>query len=156
MTLTLMLDNNVVLDRLLKREPHYEMSSLVCLLGFIGDASNNISVTMLTDIYYTLSKTVGASKAHDILIGSLDYFNYCNVTSEDAIYCLEQRWDDFEDCLVARSAENINADYIVTRNKEDFSASTVPALTPAELLELLEHQEGLTYKEYELSELLSD
>ena len=44
---------------------------------------------------------------------------------------------DFEDCVVAASAEAASCDHIVTRNVADFAGSPVPALPPAEFLTLL-------------------
>ena len=44
---------------------------------------------------------------------------------------------DFEDCLQDRCAENAGAEYIVTRNKEDFANSKVPAVLPEELLAMM-------------------
>jgi predicted nucleic acid-binding protein len=142
-----MLDSNVVLDKFLRREPHFDASNKVCLLGLFGDAENYVSVAMLTDLYYFLAKSVGSASAHDMLAGSLEFLRVCGLSADDAAFCLSQRWNDFEDCLVARCAENIGADYIITRNKDDFVRSLVPALNPDELLTLLQTREGLTYHE---------
>jgi hypothetical protein len=43
-------------------------------------------------------------------------------------------FNDFEDALQAAAAEACAADWIVTRNTQDFSLSKVPALTPADFL----------------------
>lgn len=47
-------------------------------------------------------------------------------------------FSDFEDCLQDECAKQIHADYIVTRNTNDFSVSDVSAVTPEELLKILE------------------
>jgi hypothetical protein len=44
---------------------------------------------------------------------------------------------DFEDALVASVAEVTGSNYIVTRNLSDFAGSPVPAVTPAEFLEII-------------------
>lgn len=59
------------------------------------------------------------------------------------------RWADFEDCLVARCAEKIKADYIITRNVKDFRDSAVEAITPEELFARLA-REGKTYEVVDL------
>lgn len=41
---------------------------------------------------------------------------------------------DFEDCLQNRCAEQVRADYIITRNLEDFKESDVPAILPVDFL----------------------
>lgn len=45
---------------------------------------------------------------------------------------------DFEDCLQAECASACRAEYIVTRNVEDFAGSKVKAITPEELIKLAE------------------
>ena len=44
---------------------------------------------------------------------------------------------DFEDCLQDRCAEEVSANYIITRNTEDFEASVVSAIEPDEWLKKL-------------------
>ena len=79
---------------------------------------------------------------------SLSFLRLIGITPEDAEKALASRWDDFEDCLVARCAEKIGADYVVTRNVRDFADSTVEAVTPEELFSRLEEQ-GLVFEEIE-------
>jgi predicted nucleic acid-binding protein len=121
------------------------MSSRLWLLGIFGDAELYISVNMLTDICYILSKRYKSQKLQEVLLENLEYVSLCGISAEDGMSCLKQKWNDFEDCLVARCAENIKADYIITRNKKDFSRSLVPTLTPTELFTLLNERDGLSY-----------
>ena len=44
---------------------------------------------------------------------------------------------DFEDCLQDRCAEEVSANYIITRNTADFEASVVSAIEPDEWLKKL-------------------
>ena len=44
--------------------------------------------------------------------------------------------NDYEDALIAYSANRANATFIVTNNKKDYKNSPVPALTPAEFIKL--------------------
>lgn len=142
----LVLDNNIVLDHIDRREPFYELSRKVCLLGVIGESSTYISVNMLTDIYYLLRKDYGSQAAQDMIENNLSFLQLVGITPEDARKALSARWSDFEDCLVARCAEKIKADYIITRNVKDFRNSTVEAITPEELFERLEKR-GFVYEE---------
>ena len=43
---------------------------------------------------------------------------------------------DYEDAVAAAAAKKAKCDYIITRNKRDFTNSPVPALTPGEVLTL--------------------
>ena len=49
-----------------------------------------------------------------------------------------ESFKDFEDCLQDRCAKSVDADYIITRNVDDFANSDVPALLPEKLLEYME------------------
>ena len=50
---------------------------------------------------------------------------------------LNEDFPDFEDCLQEKCALEVGADYIITRNVKDFSASEIPAVTPAEMIEII-------------------
>lgn len=142
----LMLDTNVVLDHIGRREPFYELSRRVCLLGVVQEATTYISVNMLTDIYYLLCKDYGSEAAQDMIEQNLSFLQIVGVSPEDAQRALALRWADFEDCLVAQCAAKVKADYIVTRNVKDFKASPVEAVTPEQLFDRLEAQ-GFVYEE---------
>ena len=142
----LVLDNNIVIDHIDRREPFYELSRRVCLLGVVGEANTYISVNMLTDLYYLLRKDYGSQGAQDVISNNLPFLQLIGISAEDAQKALAARWGDFEDCLVARCAEKIKADYIVTRNVKDFRSSSVEAVTPEELFDRLEKQ-GFVYEE---------
>ena len=142
----LVLDNNIVIDHIDRREPFYELSRRVCLLGVVGEANTYISVNMLTDIYYLLRKDYGSQGAQYLIENNLSFLQLIGISAEDAQKALAARWGDFEDCLVARCAEKIKADYIVTRNVKDFRSSSVEAVTPEELFDRLEKQ-GFVYEE---------
>ena len=46
-------------------------------------------------------------------------------------------WKDYEDATQNATALKAEGDCIVTRNKKDFSNSSLPVYTPAELLDIL-------------------
>ena len=142
----LVLDNNIVIDHIDRREPFYELSRRVCLLGVVGEANTYISVNMLTDLYYLLRKDYGSQGAQDLIENNLSFLQLIGISAEDAQKALAARWGDFEDCLVARCAEKIKADYIVTSNVKDFRSSSVEAVTPEELFDRLEKR-GFVYEE---------
>ena len=45
-------------------------------------------------------------------------------------------FSDFEDCLQMECAKSFGAEYIVTRNVSDYSASEVKAIEPGEFLKM--------------------
>lgn len=72
------------------------------------------------------------------MLGILKFLRVANAQHENVINALERNdFSDFEDCLQDECAKQVHADYIVTRNIVDFSASDIPAILPERLLEIL-------------------
>lgn len=64
--------------------------------------------------------------------------NVTGAVHESVISAIENDdFPDFEDCLQEKCAENANAEYIVTENVRDFRTSHIPAVTAAEMIEML-------------------
>ena len=53
----------------------------------------------------------------------------------DTELTFEEDFSDFEDCLQDECAKQVFADYIITRNTDDFLTSEIPAISPADFLE---------------------
>ena len=142
----LMIDVNVILDHIGRREPFYELSRRVCLLGITGEARTYISANMATDIYYLLRKDYGSYEAQRMIEEDLSFLRIVGLSSDDVREALAQKWSDFEDCLVAQCASRVHADYIITRNVKDFTRSSIRAITPEQLFKELEAR-GMVYEE---------
>lgn len=133
----LMLDTNIVLDILLKRDPFFKDSFLTAAnIEENGDMAI-ISSSAVTDLFYIIKKAVGNDKAKEAIANLKEFFSIAAVESSDIDDALSSKIFDFEDALVSAISKKHNADYIITRNKKDFKSSTVPALTPKEFLKLL-------------------
>jgi len=48
---------------------------------------------------------------------------------------------------VHQAAIYVGADYLITRNKQDFAHSAIPVRTPSEFFEDYEKQTGISYAE---------
>lgn len=101
----LMLDTNIVLDHIGRREPFYELSRRTCLLGIVGEARTFISANMVADLFYLLRKDFGSREAQRMIEEDLSFLQVVGVSPEDVAVALAQKWNDFEDCLVARCAK---------------------------------------------------
>ena len=142
----LMIDVNVILDHIGRREPFYELSRRVCLLGITGEARTYISANTAIDIYYLLRKDFGSYEAQRMIEEDLSFLHIVGLSPDDTKEALAQKWNDFEDCLVAQCASRVRADYIITRNVKDFARSSIRAITPEQLFEELEAR-GIVYEE---------
>ncbi len=145
----LMLDTNIVLDHIGRREPFYELSRRTCLLGIVGEARTFVTTSMVTDLFYLLRKDFGSVEAQRMMQEDLGFLEMVSVTPDDVAEALAQRWTDFEGCLVARCAQKVGADYIITRNVDDYKRSTVRAVTPQQLFDELDAR-GIVCREIPL------
>ena len=130
----LLIDANILLDVLQKREPHYKDSALIWKLCETEQAEGYVSALSFADLVYVMRKELNAEKVLDIQQKLALIFRFADLTAADLTRAVEMQWDDFEDAVQAATAERIHADHIITRNVRDFKQSKVIAFTPAEYL----------------------
>lgn len=131
----ILIDLNVLLDVIQKREPHYHASS-----ALIEHALNNASqrafipAHAVTTIHYLVARYGTRQKANRAVDWLLRHFEVAAATSQELQRARALDWADFEDAVVAAAAESCQCRAIITRNVKDFGHSTVPASTPEEYL----------------------
>jgi predicted nucleic acid-binding protein len=140
----ILIDTNVVLDVLLKRQPYYTDAILISILLEKNIIEGYVSASAITDVYYIINKEFkdtakSIGKIKDILkiigIASINEFN---------IYeAIDSGWDDFEDALQYVVGKEIEVDYIVTRNTKDYEKSIIKIIEPNTLLDIIENDESL-------------
>jgi predicted nucleic acid-binding protein len=130
----IMLDLNVLLDVLQKREPHYPVSAAVLEQMLHGDEVGALSAHAVTTVYYLVARYADRAAADRALSWLLRHLHVCTVGRKELERAQSLGWGDFEDAVVAAAAERSGCACIVTRNVKDFTASPVPALTPQEYL----------------------
>lgn len=130
-----LIDTNVILDMLEKREPFYESSSDVLSLCASKKIKGCIAMHSISNIFYILRKNYSAENRRRLLLGILKFLQVANASHENVRHALERNdFPDFEDCLQDECAAQNHADYIITRNTDDFSNSNISAITPADFL----------------------
>ena len=133
----IMIDTNVVLDVLLKREPFFQASYAVIKQSALEQIEGFISASAATDIFYLLCRSLkDDARAKDAMEKMLQLIGIADALGEDVHAAIASNMRDFEDALVAAIAARCQMTYIVTRNVRDYEASPVKALTPEEFLAL--------------------
>ncbi len=132
-----LIDTNVILDVLMKREDHFEASaSLLKLCG--TRITGYISASQTTDIFYLLRRAgQDADAVKSVLKKLLSHIKVLDVTAHDVANALASTMNDYEDALLACQAKRQKADYIASRNAKDYAQSPVSAISPQELIALL-------------------
>lgn len=97
----LMIDTNIFLDALTKREPFYASSKAVLELCEGKKIYGFLSASSITDIFYLIRRQLHSIDLVYKAIGSvLDIAKVLTVTNDDVLSAYIQRADDFEDCLL--------------------------------------------------------
>lgn len=130
----ILLDTNVLLDVLRRREPFYAESSQVASLAGTGNLTALISAITFTNAHYILRKQVGSAAA-------LDGIRWLHQIGEVAPCdggiigrAIHGGLSDFEDAVQYYSAVAAGAERIITRNVGHYPEGGVPVQTPAEFL----------------------
>lgn len=130
----LLIDTNVLMDVLVGREPFLRHSRHVVAVCKERKAQGFLAAHTMTNLFYILRKYYTADECREILLDLLDIFSVMALDGEKIKTALQNtKFKDFEDCLQMECGQEAGADYIVTRNMEDFANSEIPCLKPEEL-----------------------
>ena len=135
----LLLDSNIVIDFLAKREPFCESAEKLMLLGKTGDLELWISTTQANDIFYVLGegKKSNAELVKEKMQKLKTFIRFCGLNEDHFLNALDSSWLDLEDACVHEVAVYLSADAIITRNKKDFAKSTIPVYDCDEFFEFM-------------------
>ncbi len=132
----LFIDTNVILDVLADREPFADESAAVLSLIERAEVTGFIAAHTATTVFYLLKKGLGLKRAKSALMDLLKIVEVVPVDHDRLLQALAMNWEDFEDAVQAACAAKIDADYLITRNREDFSGAAAKVRSPAEFLAL--------------------
>ena len=130
----LFLDTNVVMDMLQRREPFF----LAAANLFALSAAGKVELFASPMTYATASYLIGKKDLASVkpLLSQLRTLSRVTIADEETIdQALSSSFADYEDGLQHFSALRHHVDYIITRNKDDFSHAQVKVLTPIEFLD---------------------
>jgi predicted nucleic acid-binding protein len=130
-------DTNVLLDVLLRREPHAVVAAQLLSQADAGVLDGVLCADALTTVDYIAARIVGARESRRMID---ELLRICSVVPVDrAVLERALRLDvpDFEDAVVHEAARAGGAAAIVTRDAAGFSRATVPVIDPLELLSSL-------------------
>lgn len=130
----LLLDTNVMLDLLSRREPFVKDAATIVSLADMGEITLAVSALSFSTTDYFLKKILSPSKS----IENLRKFRTISevIALDDVVIdkSLNSNFKDFEDGLQYYSALKAKCNVIITRNAKDFGSSEISVLTPGEFL----------------------
>jgi len=133
--MVVLIDTNIILDYLLTRQPFLDNADKVLNLCLQQKCNGYIAAHSVTNIFYILRKDFSASERKKMLIELCEFIEVAGIQQKQIIDALiNEDFDDLEDRLQVECARMVNADYIVTRDITDFSASPISAILPEDFL----------------------
>ena len=144
--MNLLLDTNVLIDYLGRKQPFFDSAQRIVAAGFFGDAKLWVPAQSATDAFYVLSRYVSAERLQEALLSAFDLIEPVSLTADDLRRAARLKWEDYEDRLIAMAADKVRADYLITRDAKGFERSPIPVLSPTEWLALMKER-GLIYEE---------
>lgn len=134
-----LIDTNIVLDVMLKRQPFYESGAAILKLSGKEDMQEFVSASAVTDIYYIVGRNLkDKEKAREQLRKLLKVVSIAAVSENEIKKALELDWNDFEDSVQYSVALLSDMDGLVTRNAGDYKKAELSIWTPEQFLERME------------------
>lgn len=128
------LDTNVLVDFCIERQPFFEDAARIISMLEEGRFTAYASSVTYINIAYVLRKFFDRDKVIDKLAAMLRLCSVSSIDEEIVRRAIDLRDVDFEDTVQYLSAENVQADIIITRDEKGFKQATLPVFTPKEFL----------------------
>ncbi|GAA4241124.1 PIN domain-containing protein [Winogradskyella damuponensis] len=133
----LLIDTNIVIDLLSKREKFYDEAADLFSRADKKELTLAISSLTFANTNYILTKLKSAKEAREILRKFKVLVEVLSLDDKITELALsDDNFPDFEDGLQYYSAIENQIEIIITRNKKDFKNSKIPILTAKEFLAL--------------------
>lgn len=137
-SMVVLIDTNVALDFLTMRQPYYESARDVIRTCAEDKVKGYIAFHSVPDIFYILRKSHSEADRRAMLKRLCSVLQVAAASHEKVCNAIEQTdFSDLEDCLQEKCAIEVLADYIITRNLEDFRNSQVKAILPEEFVKMI-------------------
>ena len=130
----ILLDNDVLIDFALDRQPHSELATELLERIQRSDEDGFIAWHSVSNFYYIVGRERGDAVARDLIAHLISLLSVVATDTEDVHFAMGLQMADFEDALQVAAARACEARFIVTRNLRDYENSPIPAVHPREAL----------------------
>ncbi|MBN2257227.1 MAG: PIN domain-containing protein [Anaerolineaceae bacterium] len=129
-----MIDINILMDVLQKREPFYGSSAGLLAAVETGQVHGYVAAHSLTTLFYLVQKSKSSAEARVTITNLLQFIQVAPVDQSTIEQALNLETRDFEDAVQMVSAVQCKADFLITRNVKDFQPALLPVLAPVDFL----------------------
>lgn len=132
-----LLDNDVVLDFLLVRQPFFLEADEIFVRLQNKELKAYVSAITPINAFYTTRKEKGIDAAFKAVEGLLKLVEVCRTNKSVLQNAFTLNFTDYEDAVQCASAMGENLDAIVTRNTKDYKNAVLKVYSPTEFLQIL-------------------
>lgn len=129
-----LIDLNIILDVLQKREPFYPASAALLAAAESGRIHAWMAAYSITTLFYLVQKGNSSAEARAVITSLLQFLRTAPATQDTIEQALNLDYAYFEDAVQMISALQVKADCLITRNIRDFEPALLPVFQPAEFL----------------------
>lgn len=134
----ILIDTNVLLDYVLCRKPYEQAARNIVIACKQKKVMGCIAAHSISNMFFILRKALSAEERRKLLRSLCDLFEVECIDKAKIFEALSNdSFSDFEDCLQMECAIAFQAEYIVTRNCDDFKGSRIPCIEPDEFCKLI-------------------
>lgn len=138
MTPRVLVDINVLLDVLARREPHLAAAAELWSAAETGRIRGLVSADSFSTLYYLVRRASNPRTALRSVQLLRDVFEIVPLDSQVVHQAIDSPLGDFEDAIQYHSALRGKADCIVTRDLKYFRNAELPVMAPDAFLRSLE------------------
>lgn len=131
---SVLIDLNILLDVLQKREPFFEASAGLLAAVETGQIDGYVAAHSITTLFYLIQKGNSAADARATLTNLLQFLKIIPVDQNTIEQALNLNFRDFEDAVQMISAIQNKLDCIITRNVKDYQPALLPVMQPIDFL----------------------
>jgi predicted nucleic acid-binding protein len=131
---TILIDLNILLDVLQKREEFYEPSARLLAAVEVGKVRGLVAAHSITTLFYLIRKDRYAADARATITNLLQFVEIAPIDQSTIEQALNLDYHDFEDAVQMISAVQCKVDYLITRNEKDYQPALLPILQPVDFL----------------------
>ena len=125
---------NILLDALLRREPHFASSTKIWSLADDGTIKGYVSAISFNNVYYLMRRQENRIRARESLRLINAAFTVVSLDNSILEKSIRSTIDDFEDAIQYFSALQVSAKCLITRNSGHFPKKGIAIISPEQFL----------------------
>jgi predicted nucleic acid-binding protein len=131
---SILIDLNILLDVLQKREPFYRTAAHLLAMVETGHVAGYVAAHSITTLFYLIQKDKGPGEARATITNLLQFLKIAPVEQSTIEQALNLDYGDFEDAVQMMTAVQCKVDCLITRNIKDYHPALLPVMQAVDFL----------------------